>query len=152
MEQTRYKYAMPSDQQKGMPQPPLQAPYSGTPIDLPAPAEIQVQTIDLRSAIEERQSLRRYAEAPLSLAELSFLLWCTQGVKGTRDTYATLGNQPKLLIWGSADPEIPKSHIEQLRDTMNNLTYVEIEGAGHGVAVERQDEVNRTLVDFLGRQ
>jgi SagB-type dehydrogenase family enzyme len=94
MEQTRYKYAMPSDQQKGMPQPPLQAPYSGTPIDLPAPDEIQVQAIDLRSAIEARQSLRRYAEAPLSLPELSFLLWCTQGVKETRDTYATLRTVP----------------------------------------------------------
>jgi SagB-type dehydrogenase family enzyme len=94
MEQTRYKYAVRSDQQKGLPQPPLQAPYAGTPIDLPAPDEIEVAGIDLRSAIEARQSVRRYASDPLSLDELSWLLWCTQGVKDVRDSYATLRTVP----------------------------------------------------------
>ena len=94
MEQTRYKYAVPSDQSKGLPQPPLQVPYAGVPIHLPAPDEVQVQAIDLRAAIEARQSVRRYAEKPLALAELSFLLWCTQGIKGTQGSYATFRPVP----------------------------------------------------------
>lgn len=94
MERTRYKYSVPSDQRKGMPQPPLQAPYTGTPIDLPAPDEIQVPTIDLRTAIEARASVRSYTEEPLTLADLSFLLWCTQGIKGTHGNYATFRTVP----------------------------------------------------------
>jgi len=66
-----------------------------------------------------------------------------------RATYSALGEQPKLLIWGNSDPEIPKAHIDFLRTKLENLTYVEIEGAGHGVAVEARDEVNRRLVAFL---
>jgi len=96
MERTRYKYLSVSAQQQGLPQPPLQAPYSGEaePIDLPAPDEIEVPEVDLRLAIEARESVRRYAEQPLSLAELSYLLWCTQGVKGVQGTYATFRNVP----------------------------------------------------------
>ena len=95
MEQTTYKYSVPSDQSKGIPQPPLQAPYIGTPIDLPKPDEIEMQTVDLRTAIEGRVSVRRYDEEPLTLAELSFLLWCTQGIKGTKGgSYATLRTVP----------------------------------------------------------
>lgn len=94
MEQTGYQYAVPSDQSQGLPQPPLQAPYSGTRVALPKPDQIQVRAIDLRTAIEDRQSIRRYTESPLSLAELSFLLWCTQGVKGTQGSYATFRTVP----------------------------------------------------------
>jgi SagB-type dehydrogenase family enzyme len=77
-----------------MPQPPLQTPYSGAPIDLPAPDTIATRDVDLRAAIEGRTSVRSYAEEPLTLAELSFLLWCTQGVKSVRDSYATLRTVP----------------------------------------------------------
>jgi SagB-type dehydrogenase family enzyme len=37
--------------------------------------------IPLGDAIRNRQSRRRYTDAPLSLDELSFLLWATQGVR-----------------------------------------------------------------------
>ena len=96
MERTRYTYLGASAQQQGLPQPPLQAPYSGEaePIDLPAPAEIEVGAVDLRLAIEARESVRRYAETPLSRAELSYLLWCTQGVRGVQGRYATFRNVP----------------------------------------------------------
>jgi SagB-type dehydrogenase family enzyme len=94
MERTGYKYSVPSDQRKGLQQPPLQAPCSGTPIDLPAPDKIRVPTVDLRAAIEGRASVRRYTEESLTLDELSFLLWCTQGVKGTQGDYATFRTVP----------------------------------------------------------
>jgi SagB-type dehydrogenase family enzyme len=94
MEHTSYKYAVPSDQSRGLPQPPLQAPYAGARIALPTPDAIAVQEIDLRSAIEVRQSMRRYAETPLTMDELSFLLWCTQGVREVHDRYATFRTVP----------------------------------------------------------
>jgi SagB-type dehydrogenase family enzyme len=97
MERTRYRYLPASDQSQGLPQPPLQvgAGEHDALIDLPPPSDVRVASLGLREAIEERVSVRRYADVPLSLQELSFLLWCTQGVKEVRgDGYCTLRNVP----------------------------------------------------------
>lgn len=71
-----------TDQQKRLPAPPLQKPYSkNTPlVDLVAPADLSVGRMPLLDAINGRQSHRRFTAAALSLQELSFLLWATQGV------------------------------------------------------------------------
>ncbi|HOU11644.1 MAG TPA: SagB/ThcOx family dehydrogenase [Anaerolineae bacterium] len=73
---------MQTDQQKRLPAPPLQKPY---PVDAPlsdlvSPADLTVGTLPLRDAINRRQSHRRFNDAALTLEELSFLLWATQGV------------------------------------------------------------------------
>ncbi|MDY6846862.1 MAG: SagB/ThcOx family dehydrogenase [Chloroflexota bacterium] len=83
VEQTKYPNISESDQRKGKPQPSYEIPLEeGKPlIVLPDPGEIDLGTYDLRKAIEERRSLRRYTEDSLSLEELSYLLWLTQGVK-----------------------------------------------------------------------
>jgi len=72
-----------TDQKNGLPNPPLQVPPpQGAPlIDLPAIDEIDLGDMPLREAIRRRQSYRTYNQQPLSLPELSFLLWATQGVK-----------------------------------------------------------------------
>jgi len=82
MERTRYQYLGMSDQQKGRPQPPLElaAPEGAISLALPDPSEVTVSSLDVRTAIARRQSVRRYAPLPLSPDELSYLLWCTQGV------------------------------------------------------------------------
>ena len=41
-----------------------------------------------------RHSVRSYAKKPLSVDELSFLLWCTQGVKSEHGTHATFRTVP----------------------------------------------------------
>jgi len=97
MEKTQYRHMVPSDQQKGLPQPPLElAPLQGTqePVDLPAPATIQLGEMSLKQAIEARKSLRQYADNPLSLQELSYLLWCTQGVREITSGKATFRTVP----------------------------------------------------------
>ena len=97
MEKTQYRHMGPSDQQKGLPQPPLElAPPQGTleAVDLPTPATIQLGKMSLKQAIETRKSLRQYADAPLSLEELSYLLWCTQGVKEIMPGKATFRTVP----------------------------------------------------------
>jgi SagB-type dehydrogenase family enzyme len=74
---------METDQMKGLPLPPIQKPYpeGAGLIDLVSPAEFTVGRIALIDAIRSRESRRKYTEEPLSLEELSFLLWATQGVR-----------------------------------------------------------------------
>lgn len=78
-----------TDQRKGVTPPSSQKPYpqGATLINLTAPEELSVGKISLIEAIRQRRSRREYTEAPLSLDELTFLLWATQGVdqKATRD-------------------------------------------------------------------
>ncbi len=95
MEKTKYRYIGKSDQQRGVPQPPLEVPADPGKalIDLPLPAAFDIPRVDLRTAIEQRQSVRQYIREPLTLEELSFLLWCTQGVKkrvGSQATFRTV--------------------------------------------------------------
>jgi SagB-type dehydrogenase family enzyme len=72
-----------TDQKKGLPYPPLQVPPpEGAPlIDLPAVEDLALGDLPLREAIRRRQSWRSYNQQPLSLEELAFLLWATQGVR-----------------------------------------------------------------------
>jgi SagB-type dehydrogenase family enzyme len=95
MEKTKYRYIGRSDQQKGLPQPPLEIPADPEKpvIDLPRPAFLDIPPLSLRIAIGQRQSIRMYAHEPMTLDELSFLLWCTQGVKqihGSQVTFRTV--------------------------------------------------------------
>lgn len=72
-----------SDQGKGVVAPLLQKPYPADAprIDLIPPADFTVGAMPLREAIARRKSRRRFSDAPLTLEELSFLLWASQGVQ-----------------------------------------------------------------------
>ncbi|MDD1685284.1 MAG: SagB/ThcOx family dehydrogenase, partial [Methanoregula sp.] len=96
MERTKYAYIGKSDQQNGISQPPLELPPDpGLPlINLPRPETLDIPPLDLRTAIERRRSIRSYAHQPLSLKELSFLLWCSQGVQQVNGTHGTLRTVP----------------------------------------------------------
>lgn len=103
MEKTKYQYLPPSDQTQGLPQPPLEKvwPAGGVTIDLPQPGDVRVKPVDLTAAINGRRSVRAYADKPLTLAELSYLLWTTQGVREITDRPATLRTVPSA---GSRHP------------------------------------------------
>jgi SagB-type dehydrogenase family enzyme len=99
MRSTYYENAGgPSDQERNLPQPPLERPADPgkKTIPLPKAEKLKVPPMDLRRAIEERLSVRAYAEEPLTIDELSWLLWATQGVRktgfalGSRRTYRTV--------------------------------------------------------------
>ncbi|MFX0171040.1 MAG: SagB/ThcOx family dehydrogenase [Candidatus Hodarchaeota archaeon] len=72
-----------TDQQKKVTPPPLQkpCPKDNTLIDLIPPKEFSVGNIPLIIAINSRKSRRGFTNDPLTLEELSFLLWVTQGVR-----------------------------------------------------------------------
>ncbi len=89
-----------TDQKKKLPNPPLEKPHPADArlVDLIAPRDFTVGRMPLIDAINRRKSHRTFADAPLSLQELSFLLWATQGVKevfgdgyGTRRTVPSGG-------------------------------------------------------------
>ena len=73
------------DQSRGFEQPPLQKNYPSESIiiDLIPSSELKVSdfSIPLLDAIKNRKSRRKYTKEYLTLKELSFLLWATQGVK-----------------------------------------------------------------------
>lgn len=72
-----------SDQYLGlpMPSPVKDYPDNSTLIDLPDPSDDVVRILSIFQCIKQRKSHRKFTEDPLSLAELSYLLWATQGVR-----------------------------------------------------------------------
>ncbi len=86
-----------TDQQKGIPHPPLQQPVpEGAEVfELVPPERISLGDLPLREAIAERRSRRLFSQGHLTLEELSFLLWATQGVeKVIRDGIASFRTVP----------------------------------------------------------
>ncbi len=86
-----------SDQQQGAAQPPLEKTVrkNGILFKLPDPKEAKLKTRDFTEIVEKRKSHRVFSEEPLSLEELSYLLWATQGVKDIKgDNYATIRTVP----------------------------------------------------------
>jgi len=81
---TRYIYEPAPDTAKGIHRPDAINPISGEIIQLPAVGVIDKPEISLYQAIEQRRSLRSYAEQALTQQELSFLLWATQWVRDFR--------------------------------------------------------------------
>lgn len=73
-----------TDQRKKVPVPAQQKPIpeGATLVSLPDPATLSVGSMPLITAFRQRRSVRGYSSASLSLEELSFLLWATQGISG----------------------------------------------------------------------
>jgi SagB-type dehydrogenase family enzyme len=76
--------------------PPVQKPAAveAVLIQLPSRAEWQVPVCDLLEAMARRESRRRFQPTPLSLDELAFLLWSTQGVRTRLHAAAVLRTVP----------------------------------------------------------
>ena len=78
------------DRSRGVPAPPAEKPFpeDAALIDLTAPDQLAFGRMPVAQAIRQRRSRRQYSQEPLSLDELSFLLWATQGVqKSYRDGF-----------------------------------------------------------------
>lgn len=86
-----------TEQNRHVPPPPVEKPYAKERDRIKlkgyreCPAIIKV---DLLDAIQKRQSRRSYSNRPLSLEELSLLLWATQGIKKVLDSGHALRTVP----------------------------------------------------------
>jgi len=86
-----------TDQSRGVAPPPVEKPYAadGERIDLvPSGKWLGISTIDLISAIQNRSSHRQFTNDPLSLDEVSFLLWATQGIRKQANGASALRTVP----------------------------------------------------------
>jgi SagB-type dehydrogenase family enzyme len=73
-----------TDQNKGIASPPIEKPFPAVAqrIDLVPAGKMQdISTMDVFAAIANRRSRRAFKHVPLTLKELSFLLWATQGIR-----------------------------------------------------------------------
>ena len=87
-----------TDQWRGVPAPHIQEPYDpeAPRVALPGPEQWRpcVTKPDLVDAIINRVSHRTYKSTPLSLDELSFLLYSTQGIKSMPNPSVSLRTVP----------------------------------------------------------
>ena len=83
-------------QSQGEEPPPVQkAAAANAPlIPLPRRDEWQIPPCDLLEAIARRESRRRFMPTPLTLEELAFLLWSSQGVRARLHAAAVLRTVP----------------------------------------------------------
>jgi SagB-type dehydrogenase family enzyme len=112
---TKNEYLEPSPQQKGVvPQPPLAHPFEKgkTHFDLPAPPALHPE---LKKLIDNRSSVRRYQDEPLTLGELSYLLWCTQGVKQVTPRPVTIRTVPSAGARHALETFLLINRVEDLK-------------------------------------
>lgn len=143
-EMTKYQHLGRSDQMKGMRSPALEVSHGGRKIiSLPRPEKIRVKATDLRAAIEGRRSVRLYGDDPLGLEELSFLLWCTQGVKEMIPGEATLRNVPSAGARHALETYLLINRVAGLAPGLYHFTAL-----GHGLSLHSMeprlaDEISR---------
>ena len=83
VEMTKYKNLEKSLQSQGEPWPDLRLPLpeGAEVIDLPGGKDLPLEKLDLIKLVDKRETFRSYTEESLTLQELAYLLWGTQGVK-----------------------------------------------------------------------
>lgn len=138
-----------SDEQKKIPPPLFQRPYpeGAALIDLVSPKDLTIGKTPFVDLVNNRKSRRKYTADALTLEELSFLLWSTQGVKevlksgrGVKRTVASAGAKSPLETYlvinrvGNLEPGLYRyisfSHkllfikrIEDAEERMSKLAY-----------------------------
>jgi SagB-type dehydrogenase family enzyme len=93
IELTKYVNLSPAPQQLGLPNPPIEREPDGTgkAIEFPDHSGCAPEFAKL---VKHRESVRDFAPGTLSLEQLSFLLWATQGIRENVQGRATLRTVP----------------------------------------------------------
>ena len=144
--------SMISDQQSGLPQPSLDKVCNGSKI-IPLTRnnfETVIKNINYLDLLNGRSSKRNYHEEAITIEELSFLLWATQGVK------QVVGKQRKATM--RTVPSAGARHPLETYLFVNNVKGLE-EGLYHYLALEHkleylgylEDQVNRVSAAFSGQ-
>jgi SagB-type dehydrogenase family enzyme len=62
--------------------------YNTKRISLSISTEVQSQSLSLLEVLKSRGSIRKFSHKPLTLSELSFLLWASAGIRTKKEGYA----------------------------------------------------------------
>lgn len=107
----------------------------------------------LQSVPDFKTYQKRYAEQTTYKGfQRSLLSMIRNDALGNYDAaYRTVGNQARdiLLIWGTDDAEITSAMIGDVRTSMPRLQFRPVDGAGHGIVLEKADVVNALVERFL---
>ncbi len=127
-----------TDQSKGVPAPPIQKPPpdDAERIDLPAVGRWEnVGRVDLALAVAGRCSHRSFRRDGLTLDELSFLLWATQGVRERRQGGTAMRTVPSAGCRHAMETYLCVLNVPGL--DVGLYRYLPLE---HRLAVEYRDE------------
>jgi len=108
-----------TDQHRGVPAPPVEKPFDpdARRVPLLSPAEFKsiIKKTELFSAIVGRESRRHYLQKALSPAELSFLLYSTQGVRHVPNPSVSLRTVPSAGARHSFETYILMKNVEGVK-------------------------------------
>jgi SagB-type dehydrogenase family enzyme len=145
MEQTKHRNLGPSDQVRGLTPPSLEleAKSGMHVLDLPQPEEVRIEKMELREAIERRRSVRNYTRTPLKIGELSYLLWCTQGVKEVIPGACTIRSVPSAGARHSFETYLLVNSVDSLQHGLYRLIATQ-----HRLCMlDDEDRLTRRAVD-----
>jgi len=145
-----------TDQSMGQNPPPIEKPFpkNAKRIDLPPPEKwSEVKDISLTSAFKNRKSHRVFKKQPLTLEELSFLLWATQGIRQIVNAGTALRTVPSAGARHSFETYLIILHLEDVEPGVYRYSAVE-----HQLVLEHTDaDLQNHIVDasygqsFVGR-
>jgi 3-oxoadipate enol-lactonase len=109
------------------------------------PLALAPSTVENRPDIVQRMRAMAEANSPKGIAAAQ------RGMAERRDSKDLLGamNFPVQIIVGSEDKLTPVAEAESMRDGIPHARFHIIEGAGHLSNLERPDEFNSVLIDFI---
>jgi len=134
---TKYQYLNLSDQMKGINPPSLQLPYPENMeiISLPNWDDLKFSQEDIASVINLRKSIRSYQQIAISLSELSYLLWCTQGVKEVISDIATKRTVPSAGARHALETTLLVNRVDGLKPGL--YRYLSLE---HQLGISKIDD------------
>lgn len=133
-----------TDQGRGIAAPPIEKPPPPgvERIRLPPPDQFSgLPKIDLLTAIRNRRSVREFGKQALTLKELSFLLWCTQGIRKRVMNTATFRTVPSAGARHALETYLYVRLVEDLTEGIYRYLPVE-----HELIVEYRMEAMAELV------
>ncbi len=106
-----------TDQNRGLPPPPLEKPIPETAETIQLPewkSLLNLEKTTLVQAMSRRESRRNFSQSPISLQELSFLLWSTQGVRRLMGHHSALRTVPSAGCRHSFETYLAGLNIKDL--------------------------------------
>ena len=134
-----------TDQELKKKQPPLvKEAMSDQTFDLPMDFDSMEYNRDFLDVINRRSSHRVYTEEKMNIRQLSYLLWCIQGIKEIRGkAYATLRTVPCGGARHQFETYMAIQNVEGLEDGLYHYLPM-----GHKIELLKKKE---DLKDFIGR-
>ena len=133
---TRYPDFSTVDLIKRVPQPPFELPVpEGAVVQkLPDPGKVPVRDIPVKEAFDRWEHIMFFNRSSITLEELSFLLWYTQGVRGMVSDHITIRNIPSSGSRYPLETYFVAQEVEGLKTGL--YRYLPL---SHSIVTERED-------------